>query len=186
MFVPPSCGGRQPIFVGGKLVTRIFARGIESGDYGLKEEWRKLKDAPRVIKAGHRLWHASPGHWNKVMVAPSTAPPQTIYIHVVDLPPGGHNQKHGHQNEALFYILEGKGHEVHDGQRYDWEAGDVVIVHNDCVHQHFNDSPDRPARAVVIKPKPLYMFLNLIQQRTVERVPKQDKSYLPPEHSPDK
>jgi len=39
--------------------------------------------------------------------------------------------------------------------RYDWQAGDVAIVHNNCVHQHFNASPDKPARALVIKTKPM-------------------------------
>ena len=50
-------------------------------------------------------------------------------------------------NEAAFYILDGEGYEIHDGIRYDWKAGDVAIVHNNCVHQHFNASrPSRRAR----------------------------------------
>ena len=53
------------------------------------------------------------------------------------------SQKHGHVNEAAFYILDGKGYEIHDGIRYDWKAGDVAIVHNNCVHQHFNAEPRR-------------------------------------------
>lgn len=167
-------------------MARIFVRSIESGDYGLEQERERIKKAPRVIKAGQRPWDAGPGHWNKDMVVPATSPTQTIFIHVEDFAPGARSQKHGHQNEAMFYILEGKGHEVHDGKRYDWEAGDVVIVNNDCVHQHFNDDPQRPARAVVIKSKPLYMFLNLLNQRTVEHRPKEDVGYRPPDHAPDK
>ena len=38
---------------------------------------------------------------------------------LVALPPRGSNHGHGHQNEAAFYILEGAGFEIHDGQRYD-------------------------------------------------------------------
>jgi len=55
--------------------------------------------------------------------------------------------------------------------RYDWQAGDVAIVHNNCVHQHFNASPDQPARALVIKTKPMYMFMNLLFQQLVEPRP---------------
>jgi hypothetical protein len=44
----------------------------------------------------------------------------------------------------------------------------VVIVHNNCVHQHFNGSPDKPARALVIKTKPMFMFMNMLFQKTVE------------------
>ena len=60
--------------------------------------------------------------------------------------PGGKSQKHGHVNEAAFYILDGQGYEIHDNIRYDWSAGDVAIVHNNCVHQHFNASETEPAR----------------------------------------
>jgi quercetin dioxygenase-like cupin family protein len=51
--------------------------------------------------------------------------------------------KHGHVNEAAFYILDGTGYEIHDGIRYDWEAGDIAIIHNNCVHQHFNAEMSR-------------------------------------------
>ena len=70
-----------------------------------------------------------------------------FHLHLEEYAPGGKSQKHGHVNEAAFYILDGKGYEIHDGVRYDWQAGDVAIVHNNCVHQHFNASPDKPARA---------------------------------------
>jgi hypothetical protein len=35
------------------------------------------------------------------------------------------------------------------------------------VHQHFNASPTRPARALVIKTKPMYMFMNMLFQKSV-------------------
>jgi len=44
-------------------------------------------------------------------------------------------------------------------------------VHNNCVHQHFNASPERPARALVIKTKPMYMFMNMLFQQLVEPRP---------------
>jgi gentisate 1,2-dioxygenase len=74
-------------------------------------------------------------------------------------------------NEAAFYILDGEGYEVHDGVRYDWKAGDIAIVHNNCVHQHFNASATKPARALVIKTKPMYMFMNMLFQQQVEPAP---------------
>jgi quercetin dioxygenase-like cupin family protein len=80
---------------------------------------------------------------------------------------GGKSQKHGHVNEAAFYILDGQGAEIHDGMRYEWAAGDAAIVHNNCVHQHFNRNPDRPARALVMKTKPMYPFMNMLFQQMV-------------------
>ena len=36
-----------------------------------------------------------------------------------------------------------------------------------CVHQHFNASPVKPARALVLKPKPMIMFMNMLFQKSV-------------------
>jgi hypothetical protein len=40
------------------------------------------------------------------------------------------------------------------------------------VHQHFNALKDRPARVLIIKAKPLFLFMGLIQQGFVEKAPK--------------
>ena len=68
-------------------------------------------------------------------------------------------------------FIDGVGYEIHDGVRYDWKAGDVAIVHNNCVHQHFNASETKPARALVLKSKPMFLFLNMLFQKTVEPRP---------------
>src|ERR1700694_2969033 len=105
-------------------------------------------------------------------VEPEDGRTQTLHIHLEEYAPGGTTQKHGHVNEAAFYILDGAGYEIHDGKRYDWKAGDVAIVHNNCVHQHFNASAKEPARALVIKTKPMYLFMNMLFQHTVQKRPK--------------
>jgi hypothetical protein len=35
------------------------------------------------------------------------------------------------------------------------------------VHQHFNADPVKPARALVLKPKPMLMFMNMLFQKSV-------------------
>jgi gentisate 1,2-dioxygenase len=92
-------------------------------------------------------------------------------MHMEQIKPGGHSSKHGHMNEALLFVLDGRGHDVHDGVRYDWQAGDAMIVHNACVHRHYNDDPEKPARILVIKAKPMYMYMNLLFQGHVEHAP---------------
>ena len=84
-------------------------------------------------------------------------------MHFVEIPPGKSNHGHGHQNEAVFYILQGKGYEIHDDKRYDWEQGDVAVVHTDSVHRHFNDG-EETAKCLVVKAKSTWMYFNLIQQ----------------------
>jgi hypothetical protein len=46
-------------------------------------------------------------------------------------------------------------------------------VHNNCVHQHFNASATKPARALVMKTKPMFMFMNMLFQKMVEPRPTQ-------------
>ena len=145
---------------------RIFVRAIQGG-YALKEELDRLRSVPRVKKAKETAFVDGPQAFTRHYVEPRDGITQTFHLHLEEYAPGASSQKHGHVNEAAFYILDGEGYEIHDGIRYDWEAGDVAVVHNSCVHQHFNASQDKPARALVIKTKPMYMFLNMLFQKTV-------------------
>ena len=147
--------------------NRTFVRAIQ-GDYGLNKELERLRAMPRVRKASEIKFVDGPQAYSRHYVEPKDGITQTFHLHLEEYGPGGRSQKHGHVNEAAFYILDGTGYEVHDGIRYDWEAGDVAIVHNNCVHQHFNADPDRPARALVIKTKPMYLFMNMLFQKQVE------------------
>ncbi len=160
---------------------RIFVRGMGSKQYNAAEYRRWLKEHPRVIKGNTIPYEGGPRHWNRMLVTPESCPCQTIFTHIEFFGPGAAGLKHGHQNEAMFYILEGRGHEIHDNKRYDWEAGDVVIVHNGCVHQHFNDDPEKPARALIIKSKPVFLLFNLMQQSHVEAAPDIGREMAPPE-----
>jgi quercetin dioxygenase-like cupin family protein len=145
---------------------RVFVRGIQ-GQYSLKEELQRLRSAPRVIKGKELRFNDGPQSFSKHFIEPVDGLGQTLHLHLEEYAPGGRTQKHGHVNEAAFYILDGRGYEIHDGIRYDWSAGDVVVVHMNCVHQHFNADPVKPARALVMKPKPMIMFMNLLFQKTV-------------------
>ena len=146
---------------------RIFVRGI-SGEYNLQQELERLRSKPRVMRGNEIKFNDGPQAFSKHYVEPKDGISQMFHIHLEEYGPGGKSQKHGHVNEAAFYILDGTGYEIHDGIRYEWEAGDVAIVHNNCVHQHFNADPHKPARALVIKTKPMYIFMNMLFQKTVE------------------
>lgn len=152
---------------------RVFLRGMQSGTYSLTAHRQAVLDAPRVRRgrlpeepgAEVRMENAAGGgeHW---ILAPGDDPflTQALQVHYMVLPPGGSNGGHGHQNEAAFYFLEGRGYDIHDGERYEWEAGDLLVVHADSVHRHFNADADRRAVAVVFKAKALWMYLGLVQQ----------------------
>ncbi|HEY2790743.1 MAG TPA: cupin domain-containing protein [Micromonosporaceae bacterium] len=146
---------------------RIFVRELR-GDYGLSSELERLRAQPRVRKASELKFVDGPQAYSRHYVEPKDGITQTFHLHLEEYGPGGKSQKHGHVNEAAFYILDGRGYEIHDGERYEWEAGDIAVVHNNCVHQHFNADENKPARALVIKTKPMYLFMNMLFQKTVE------------------
>ena len=52
-----------------------------------------------------------------------------------------HTGKHNHQGGLVIFVLEGKGYSVVNGERIDWEEGDLILLPllpDGCDHQHFN------------------------------------------------
>ena len=156
----------------GKKEGRVFLRGISSETYGLQEFRRRQLDAPRVRDDSIVTDDASVGHsgdsadsrtWWRVGPGDDPFLTQSLQVHFVELPPRSSNHGHGHQNEAAVYILDGAGYEIHDDQRYDWVKDDLVLVHTDSVHRHFNPY-NETARCLVFKAKSAWMYLGLLQQ----------------------
>jgi len=103
--------------------------------------FKDLKNAPLVYRP---LRNTAGAHYD-------LSDNKTIECHVSEIKPLGHNKKHRHMNEAIIYILCGRGHsDVHDDaghfMRIDWEEGDIFSPPLNWWHQHFNDDPQQPAR----------------------------------------
>jgi len=90
---------------------------------------------------------------------------ETVDAYMQIIPPGSRSGKHRHLAEECLYVLEGNGYDLHQDcdveitddyhwkpqeeiKRFEWEAGDVVYVPPNTIHQHFNADPDRPARLI--------------------------------------
>ena len=97
---------------------RVFVREI-SGEYSLKHELKRLRELPRVQKGAKVTFQSGPQAFSKHFMEPEDGLGQTLHIHLEEYAPGGKSQMHGHVNEAIFYILDGKGYEIHDGIKYD-------------------------------------------------------------------
>jgi gentisate 1,2-dioxygenase len=55
-----------------------------------------------------------------------------------------HSGKHRHQGGLVIYVLEGSGYTEVDGERIEWEAGDLLLLPikpKGVEHQHFNKRP---------------------------------------------
>ncbi len=163
---------------------QTFVRALE-GTYGeLKEE---LYNQPRVYKTTDLKWKGGPQNFGKKVINPQACRvAQSIEAHIDVFAPGGYGQIHGHMNSAVFFVLKGKGHDIHDGRRVDWEAGDALIVENCCVHQHLNDDLEDETIVLVMKAKPLFLFMHMIFQKMVQYPPTDpapgQENYRPPEN----
>ena len=90
---------------------------------------------------------------------------ETVDAYMQIIPPGSRSGKHRHLAEECLYVLEGHGYDMHQDcdveitddyhwrpqdkvQRFDWEAGDVIYIPPNTIHQHFNADSTRPARLI--------------------------------------
>ena len=90
---------------------------------------------------------------------------ETVDAYMQIIPPGSRSGKHRHLAEECLYVVEGRGYDLHQDcdveitdtyhwtaqaeiKRYEWEAGDVIYIPPNTIHQHFNASADRPVRLI--------------------------------------
>ena len=178
----PKHNQDQPVVWERWQKKRTFVRALEGTYSHLTKE---LLDQPRVISSKSVPWKGGPNLYGKHVIAPGAAAKitQSIESHIEAYAPKTGGQKHGHLNSAVFYVLKGHGYDIHDGRKIPWKAGDVMLVENGCVHQHFNDSETEECIHLVFKAKPLFLFMHLLLQKMVEWPPDLDPSlgpYAPP------
>jgi mannose-6-phosphate isomerase-like protein (cupin superfamily) len=85
----------------------------------------------------------------------------TCFIHDIKI----HSGKHRHQGGIMLFVLEGEGYTVVDGEKVEWEKGDLIVLPikpNGCEHQHFNRLPGTPARWMAFKYSPFSRVLGNI------------------------
>ncbi len=73
-----------------------------------------------------------------------------------------HTGKHIHQGGLVIFVLEGEGHTLIDGERYDWEAGDLILLpvkEGGVEHQHFNHDPEKGCKWIAFIYSPYWQNL---------------------------
>lgn len=136
----------------------IFSRLLEERYKWQQSEADKIAALPRVVKYDSVPWvqnaQAHVKYWTTTLLPLrlQKAPIFTFSLLQQLVAPGNKSGKHRHYFEAIFYILEGEGYEIHDGIKYPWEAGDVMCVPTYCIHQHFCTNKDSWARFLFSTP----------------------------------
>ena len=170
---------------------RTYVTALETDRYDYKDVWESLRDPEKRLIRGSEIpmkANSSPPQgsqtWGKQLVRPWSGITQSLQLHYRVLAPESHGKKHYHQNEAMLYILEGEGYEIHDGQEYKWEAGDLAIIRGGTVHRHYSSDPENLCKGLIIKPKAVCQFLHLLYQGFAENYPS-ERCRVNPEWTPD-
>jgi mannose-6-phosphate isomerase-like protein (cupin superfamily) len=96
-------------------------------------------------EGGASYWQPGP-HFGYMTVKlgphnlPASRPHNPFSMGVQVMPPGCHVRAHGHaKNDEIFYILEGTGRCVIDGETHQLEPGATVMLGRYCEHSIHND-----------------------------------------------
>lgn len=128
-------------------------------------QWRRT--CPHIIKGSQQPWENTRMGRIKYLLAPHiNSGTVTFDSYIQELPPEGRSGKHRHATEEVIKVIKGRGHDVHDGTRWDWEAEDVICIPMFATHQHFNDDPKEPAQFLSIQSR----FYSFVEHGGVEHL----------------
>lgn len=130
----------------------------------LEEENRIERDAPRVIRGADRRWEMTRQGKLKYYIDRSTEVAACgMDVMAQQIAPGAQSGEHRHIFEEMLLVVDGRGHDVHEGTRHEWERGDLICIPPMIVHRHVNDGSE-PARLVSVWPRqPGHEFLGGIE-----------------------
>ena len=133
--------------------------------HSLYSELIRLRDEDRnrrvrgltVVKGSLLSWEKNPQGIMKWYLHPSKEDTaiQSLLIFLQEIPPGSKSGIQKYQGGVVIYILEGRGYTNIDGEKYAWEAGDVVqlpLRPKGIVYQHVNTDRQSPVRFIACEP----------------------------------
>ncbi len=81
-------------------------------------------------------------------------------------PPGIVDRPHRHVSAAINYYLHGRGHSLVAGQRYDWEAGDLMFSAPGWAVHHHASGPDEHVYELTVQDQPFHLAMESLQSCT--------------------
>lgn len=148
--------------------------GTQIDDSGAQLLTYKQMLAPKIVSNVPMIWkwdkvkpelfqmdNDSPEYAGRRVVLlyhPASGPSQGTTATLTALPglivPGEEHRIHRHSSAAITYMRQGSGHSHIAGERYEWEAGDMIIAPAWSTHGHMNDG-DETVLGITIHDVPL-------------------------------
>ena len=97
---------------------------------------------------------------------PTTGGPvlPTMACRIQMIRPGEQLQPHRHNVSAVYYVVEGQGETVIDGQTFAWSKGDVIAQPSWAQYTHANTSANEDAILFSITDRPVLEALHLYRE----------------------
>ncbi|MBI2848978.1 MAG: cupin domain-containing protein [Chloroflexi bacterium] len=118
--------------------------------YDLCAQARERARSGKVVIRGKELpWVQNRQSMGKYYLLPVIEGPAIRNWQVFIQNISSHTGRHRHQGGLALFVLEGRGYTTVDGERHDWEEGDLVLLPvkpGGVVHQHFNTDPEKPSK----------------------------------------
>jgi quercetin dioxygenase-like cupin family protein len=180
--------GETNAWLDGKANERLYQRLLDDAQDAPSRNSRRRK----VVRPNEMPWEMSRQGLLKHLINENmNTRMETVDAYMQIIPPGSRSGKHRHLAEECVYVLEGRGYDLHQDcdveitdsfswkvqdevKRYEWEAGDVVYVPPNTVHQHFNADPDKPAR-VISATNRIFKQVGLNDLEQIEDAPEYDQ-----------
>jgi quercetin dioxygenase-like cupin family protein len=119
----------------------------------LADENRIEREGPRVIRAADHDWEDTrQGKIKFYLNRWIETAARGLDLMAQEIAPAERSGEHRHIFEELLLVVKGRGHDLHEGTRHPWEAGDLICVPPMIAHQHVNDGAD-VARLISVWPQ---------------------------------
>lgn len=112
----------------------------------------------RILRAKDRRWE---GNVQRLIDAQNGFEDRAVACFLRRVPPGATSEIHRHNFEAVGYVVKGRGYDVHDGERIDWEEGDALFIPANVWHQHGNADAEHDAVLLLSTDSPLLLHLGV-------------------------
>jgi quercetin dioxygenase-like cupin family protein len=139
---------RDAVFKARRSATDWGDRPVENTyDRYLKlmyDEVGFCREVDHVAHEAEQPWEMTRQGKLKWLIHPeSKTAAKRLWIYFSEIGPGSRSGKHRHMAEEQILVLEGSGYDVHDGDRWDWEQGNLIVIPPMTEHQHFNTGDSR-------------------------------------------
>jgi quercetin dioxygenase-like cupin family protein len=181
--------------------SKAWNQGNQQGNYyqGLLDDAEQMpaRNAKRnkVVRPENMPWEmARQGLLKHLLNESMNTRMETVDAYMQIIPAGSKSGKHRHLAEECLYVLEGRGYDLHQDcdveitdtyhwkpqaeiKRYDWEAGDVIYIPPNTIHQHFNADPERPVRLISSLNR-IFKYCGLNDMEQLENAPEFDPAVV--------